>query len=182
MGLAPEQQPTYAFNAPGGLQGFNGGVQLLNVRGMAASAAYRSSLSTFEWARVDARWRPAVDLGDQTLYSALNFTQPGLFHTLSCVWNRQMCRVWFSILPGRDRTSKAELLSHEERGLCPAGVAQGAVRILHGNCKSNRPGSAELDGLPDAWQARNAAAEAEMLATYNRMKTMEESELQRWRG
>jgi hypothetical protein len=174
FGLVEEQQPTYAFNSPRQAQGFNGGVQVIDVAAQRESALYRGLVAEFSWSRSDPRWRPATDLGDQTLYSLLNYSQPALFHTVGCEWNRQMCRVWFTFFPGRDRTSKADFLHYEEKALCRAPV----VRILHGNCKSNRPGSDELAGLPDAWQPRNAAAEAEMEAAFERMKGTPEEVLQ----
>lgn len=174
--LTEEQQPTYAFNSPQKAQGFNGGVQLIDVVAMAASELYRGLVSEFTWAQTDPRWRPATDLGDQTLYSVLNFTNPALFHPLGCEWNRQMCRIWFTFIPGRDRTSKEDFIHYEGKALCPP--PPGGIRVLHGNCKSNRPGSEELAGLPDAWQPRNDAAEGEMLAAYERMKETPEYVLQ----
>jgi len=176
FGLVEEQQPTYAFNSPRQAQGWNGGVQLVDVAAMRASARYQALLRNFTWTHTDPRWRPATDLGDQTLYSVLNYSHPAMFHAMGCEWNRQMCRVWFTFFPGRDRTAKADFLHHERKALCPE--PPGGIRILHGNCKSNRPGSEELIGLPDSWQPRNAAAEAEMVAAYERMREAPEWELQ----
>ena len=173
--LVEEQQPTYAFNSPKQAQGWNGGVQLIDVGAMRDSSLYRGLVSNFTWSKTDPRWRPATDLGDQTLYSVLNWTNPQLFHPMDCEWNRQMCRIWFTFFPGRDRTAKADFLHYERKALCSNGKP---IRILHGNCKSNRPGSDELAGLPDAWQPRNEQAEAELQAQYERIRDTPEEVLQ----
>ena len=172
--LVEEQQPTYAFNSPKKAQGWNGGVQLIDARAMAGSPLYVDLVGKFTWSKTDPRWRPATDLGDQTLYSVLNYSAPQLFLPMGCQWNRQMCRIWFTFFPGRDRTSKEDFLHYEGKALC----AGRTVRVLHGNCKSNRPGSDELAGLPDAWQPRNEQAEAEMEAAYQRMLVTPEEVLQ----
>ena len=169
MALSPEQQPTYAFNSPDAVRGFNGGVQLIDVVAMSTSSRYHELLAKFTWSLTDPRWRPATDLGDQTLYSIFNYSDPILFVEMGCRWNRQLCRGWFSVFA--ERTPRNFLYQHELDALCL--VHPHDIRILHGNCRSQRPGSDELDGLPDTWQDRNAAAEAELEETFRRVYAAE---------
>ena len=158
--LVAEQQPTYSFNSPQGARGFNGGIQVVDVTVLRASELYKRLVKVFHWTDTDPRWRPATDLGDQTLYSIFNFSNPQLFVELGCHWNRQLCRTWFIIF--NERTPPEQLLRYEREALCAASE----IRVLHGNCRSQRPGSEELEGLPDSWQERNAIAEAHMLGLY----------------
>ena len=159
--LVAEQQPTYAFNSPQSARGFNGGVQVMDLPLLRASELYHSLVRVFHWVDTDPRWRPATDLGDQTLYSIFNYSHPELFVELGCHWNRQLCRAWFIIFD--ERTPQEALLQYERDALCAATE----IRVLHGNCRSQRPGSDELAGLPEDWQPRNAVAEAHMLGLFH---------------
>lgn len=87
MGLAKEQAPTYRDL---GVDGVNGGVQLMDLEKMRRSDAYSRALAAAVrqgWLRGDRN----RGLGDQTLYSMMQVrAQPGLFYRLPCGWNRQM--------------------------------------------------------------------------------------------
>lgn len=83
LGLAHEQQPTYA--KLGG--GVNGGVQLLHLGRMReAGGAYDNALRRC----ATGACGDIGYLGDQTFYSAVRNTTPALVHVLPCGWNRQL--------------------------------------------------------------------------------------------
>ena len=84
LGLAREQQPTYARFASGGV---NGGVQLLHLGRMREP----DGLFAQELERCATGACGDIGyLGDQTFYSAAHNSTPSLFHILSCGWNRQL--------------------------------------------------------------------------------------------
>jgi len=122
MALAVELQPTYL--RIGMEQGFNGGVQVLDLKAQRASASYGAFLEGFSFAHpAYARYRHNLDLGDQTLYSILNETHPSAVAELQCGWNFNVCQYW--------RT-------HGDAGVQwgrEASVAgcRGSVRVVHGN-------------------------------------------------
>ena len=95
IGLAEEQCPSYQEARALGGRGFNGGVQLLELRRMRASRLYAEALRRY--AAHDARlpMKPGGIgwLGDQTLYSWMSVNASGyapLFSSLACGWNRQI--------------------------------------------------------------------------------------------
>lgn len=90
IGVANEQSMLYQRSV--GLQGKNGGVQLLDLNGMRQSAVYRTALDEAAHGR-DGRgkaWAKGAWLGDQTLYTILGADLPSLVYTLPCEWNRQL--------------------------------------------------------------------------------------------
>lgn len=121
VALAPELQPEYLGVGMG--QGFNGGVQLLDLKGMRASAAYNSFLRNITWE--STKWPNGVhaDLGDQTLYTLLNETQPSLVRTLPCQWNFNTCQYWV-----KHRQDVSSLYPWVGVHQCPP-----PVKIYHGN-------------------------------------------------
>ena len=152
LALARELQPTYT--RVGMAQGFNGGVQLLDLRAQRASAAYTGFLAAFSFAAPPrhARFRHNLDLGDQTLYSILNETLPALVGELPCAWNYNLCQYWRS--EGGGGGGGAGLLD----------CAPGEVRVLHGNGKEYDKWGMEgleeagLRGVVEAAQAQARAA------------------------
>ena len=120
--LARELQPTYL--RVGMRQGFNGGVQVLDLRAQRASALYTSFLATFSFAAppAHARFRHNLDLGDQTLYSILNETHPSAIAELPCGWNLNLCQYWRAQEGGGAWGREASLAG-----------CQGGVRLVHGN-------------------------------------------------
>ena len=90
LGVVNEQSMLYQRSI--GVVGKNGGVQLLDLQAMRASALYRTALDR---AATDRTWRPqgwlkGGWLGDQTLYSLLAADYPSLIYTLPCEFNRQL--------------------------------------------------------------------------------------------
>ena len=83
VGVANEQSNLYRRSAVGK----NGGVQLLDLAAMRASAAYADALDWYA-AGHDRRW--IGYLGDQTLYSFLAASHPAMLYQLPCEWNRQL--------------------------------------------------------------------------------------------
>ena len=83
IGVGNEQSNLYGKHN----EGKNGGVQLLDLRAMRASAEYAAVLDKIASGRDGRR---IGYLGDQTLYSFLAKDYRHLFHTLPCEWNRQL--------------------------------------------------------------------------------------------
>ena len=69
------------------LTGTNGGVQLLDIQKMRASAEYNGLLDKHATGKDGRR---IGYLGDQTLYTYLLAARPDLFAWLPCEWNRQI--------------------------------------------------------------------------------------------
>ena len=91
LALARELQPTYLL--VGMMQGFNGGVQVLDLKGQRESALYTEFLSGFSFSLPEYwRFHQRLDLGDQTLYSILNETHPEAVAELRCGWNFNLCQ------------------------------------------------------------------------------------------
>jgi hypothetical protein len=94
LGLAVEQCPSYQqVRALGGF-GLNGGVQLLHLSRMRASARYAEVLAAYTSTpmRYPMKEGGIGWLGDQTLYSWMSVNASGgrsVFHLLPCGWNRQ---------------------------------------------------------------------------------------------
>jgi hypothetical protein len=126
LGVATEQAPSYQeVRALGGL-GFNGGVQLLALREMRASAHYAALVETYSARPLRAPMKPGGIgwLGDQTLYSWMSVNGTGaraVFHVLPCGWNRQI------------GTHMAGWAGFWERHRCP-----GRCSLLHGNFLSHK--------------------------------------------
>lgn len=88
VGVGNEQTNMYQRNSGWKLVGKNGGVQLLDLHGMRASAEYSRSLDEHA-AGLAKEW--IGYLGDQSLYTQMaggRWRQ--LMHTLPCEWNRQI--------------------------------------------------------------------------------------------
>ena len=157
LALARELQPTYT--RIGMAQGFNGGVQLLDLRAQRASAAYTGFLAAFSFAALHARFRHNLDLGDQTLYSVLNETLPALVGELPCGWNYNLCQYWRGSSSGGGGGGGGG-------GAGLLDCAPGAVRVLHGNGKEYEKWGLEgleeegLRGVVEAAQAQARAAAA----------------------
>jgi len=83
MSVANEQSRLYGSNG----EGKNGGVQLFDLDKMRASVKYASLL---DYHATGKDGRRIGFLGDQTLYSFLFSTNPDVFYTLPCEWNRQL--------------------------------------------------------------------------------------------
>jgi hypothetical protein len=90
IGVVREQSMLYQRSMH--LVGYNGGVQLLDLQAMRASALYSEALdkaaNSFHWRRHG--WHKGGWLGDQTLYSFYAADYPSLIRTLPCEWNRQL--------------------------------------------------------------------------------------------
>ena len=82
VSVANEQSRLY-----GKMEGKNGGVQLLDLAAMRASAKYNGILDFVGTGRDGRR---IGYLGDQTLYTFLANDHPDLFYKLPCEWNRQI--------------------------------------------------------------------------------------------
>jgi hypothetical protein len=114
LGMAMEQQPTYMgcwksekFTAEFGQHGFwgwNGGMQLLHLEHMRASAKYTKLLRDPSWfakqkGKLASRCQEGQswNLGDQDLYSIMaGGGFEAMFYTLPCRWNIQQCKYWQS--------------------------------------------------------------------------------------
>ena len=96
VGLVPEQSRVYQRSF--GAQGWNGGVQLLNLAGLRESHEYFRALGEAyaEWRAVTAanyssvHYHERKSVGDQTLYSIMSRRAPHFFFALGCEWNRQL--------------------------------------------------------------------------------------------
>jgi len=88
VGVANEQTNMYQRSSGWRLVGKNGGVQLLDLHGMRASAEYSRSLDEYA-AGLTKEW--IGFLGDQSLYTQMTGgVWRQLIHTLPCEWNRQI--------------------------------------------------------------------------------------------
>ena len=110
---------------PDGLPGFNSGVMLLDLEAMRSSALYNQLLQPGSVARLADQYRFRGHLGDQDFFTMIGMEHPGLFHPLSCGWNRQLCSWW------REH-GYAEVFLLYSRCDRP-------VHIYHGNCNSPIP-------------------------------------------
>ena len=137
IGVAVEQAPTYQeARALGGLN-FNGGVQLLALQKMRASAEYAALMKRY----AERRWTHMKPggigwLGDQTLYSWMSVNGSGaqhIFHVLPCGWNRQI------------GTHMAGW-----KGFWAAHACDAPCHLLHGNFRRAQA----LHGEPEARQQR----------------------------
>ena len=90
LGLAYELQPEYLRYGP--YQGFNGGVQLMDLAAMRESEAYNHFINTITWDATTWPGNEVAVIADQSLFSLLNITLPGLVATLPCQWNFNLCR------------------------------------------------------------------------------------------
>lgn len=132
LGLGIELQPEYLAVGLG--QGYNGGVQLHDLRAMRTNDVYAAFLAGRDWkgSRLDAD-RALASLGDQTLFTLLNATAAGLtggaggrplIRTLPCGWNLNLC-MWHQ-----------KTREHLRRQFPWVHVAQcddGPPRLVHGN-------------------------------------------------
>ncbi|XP_067085959.1 xyloside xylosyltransferase 1 [Osmerus mordax] len=141
IGIAREMQPVYRHTfwqyrkehpgtrvgspPPDGLPGFNSGVMLLDLEAMRSSALYNQLLQPGSVARLADQYRFRGHLGDQDFFTMIGMEHPGLFHPLSCGWNRQLCSWW------REH-GYAEVFLLYSRCDRP-------VYIYHGNCNSPIP-------------------------------------------
>lgn len=82
VGLAVEQNNRYDP-----MVGRNGGVQLLHLQRMRASAVYGRML---DWHASGRSHCASGSMGDQTFYTLVGYQHPLLVHTLGCEWNRQL--------------------------------------------------------------------------------------------
>ena len=95
LGVAAEQCPSYQeVRALGGV-GLNGGVQLLHLQKMRASAHYDRLIRGYTARPMKHPMKPGGIgwLGDQTLYSWMSVNGTGgreVFHLIPCGWNRQI--------------------------------------------------------------------------------------------
>lgn len=157
--LAAEMQAVYA-RYTGGHAGFNGGVQLHDLRAMRASAsAYEAFLSGLgPTAGIDVFEKGAARLGDQSLLTLLNMTALGrtggargapFLRLLPCAWNVQMCLYHFNhVWQNRMRYPWLHL-SH----------CKGKPRLVHG---SSMYGEYKLDRWDDK----------KLIAIVNRVKAV----------
>jgi hypothetical protein len=159
IGMVLEQQPTYLASV--GIQGFNGGTQVHNLRQLRADGEFQAAIDGVRMDKFAAPYHQGMlaPLGDQTLFTMLSEDFPTKFVVLGCEWNVQMCRWAFDPANLRKEgfvLSPLKLAKFRSEAACKV-----SVRILHGNCAAQRPGSDELEGDMDMWQARaNAAREA----------------------
>lgn len=79
---------------PDGKTGFNSGVKLVNLEEMRNSQIYNELLQKENSSKLAKKYEFKGHLGDQDFYSLISFDHPGLFYTLPCQWNRQLCTWW----------------------------------------------------------------------------------------
>ena len=85
VGLVDEQSDY--FSSRNGYEGFNGGVQLLNLEAMRMSVEYSELLDRIGHGMYGSK---VGYHGDQSVYTHMRGLAPHLFHTLGCEWNRQI--------------------------------------------------------------------------------------------
>jgi len=149
LGVAPEQNDFYTP-----LPGKNGGVQLLHLRRMRASRLYTKLL---DWHASGLSTCRSGYLGDQTVYSILEYQSPLLIHHLPCEWNRQLaptepsnspryaCGGRCGLLHGNGVTKCAVDRMHTHNASCAAwrvisrgDSLPGDAACLHGNVRFRR--------------------------------------------
>ncbi|MBN3295593.1 xyloside xylosyltransferase 1 [Amia ocellicauda] len=141
IGIAREMQPVYRHTfwqyrrenpkskvgdpPPDGMPGFNSGVMLLDLEAMQGSVLYNQLLEPSSVAQLADKYHFKGHLGDQDFFTMIGMEHPGLFHTLACGWNRQLCTWWREHGYG----DIFQLYYH----------CDGPVRIYHGNCNTPIP-------------------------------------------
>lgn len=132
LGLAAEQQATYA-GMIGGYSGFNGGVQLHDLRAMRAfGPAFDAFIDGLDPRAGITKFGQESVLGDQSLLTLLNLTVLGrtggargspVIHLLPCVWNIQLC-----LFHSNMRTENRKNFPWIHVSSC-----KGRPRLIHGN-------------------------------------------------
>jgi hypothetical protein len=161
IGLGLELQPEYLEFGLG--QGYNGGVQLLDLAAMRSSTTFASFLSRVPASRPS--FEALTSLGDQTMYTFLNTTAEGqtggaggrpLIHTLPCGWNVNLCMFhqkqkpelrarfpWVHVgqceAPAKLIHGNGALYSHQQMGNMDAETLLSLVARIRGTGRSNAP-------------------------------------------
>ena len=94
LGLANEQSDF--FREANGYEGFNGGVQLLDLAAMRSSHRLTSLLDHVGHGVYGSK---LGHHGDQTIYTHMRAIAPELFYQLGCEWNRQVAAAPFQRRP-----------------------------------------------------------------------------------
>lgn len=146
LGLAPEMQAIYAHFI--GLEGFNGGVQLQDLRAMRVfgPAAFEAFLNGLALDAATKLFGDVARQGDQSLLTLLNTTALGrtggvggapVLRPLPCTWNLQLCLYhWNMVQENRANYPWLNIAS-----------CKGAPRLIHG---SSMYGEYHLDAWDDA--------------------------------
>lgn len=147
--LAHEQQPVYlnvfakaratlnddslGTPLPGGKPGYNGGLYLINVMHMSTSTHYKQAIQETNLKYLIQKYSfVKPHLGDQEVVTLLGMEYPEFFHTLSCTWNKQLCRVW-----ARVKRIPSKLFNEYSK-------CEGKINLYHGNCHTPFPAEAEV--------------------------------------
>lgn len=141
MGIAREQSPVYRHilwkhrgahkgtlvgdPPPNGITGFNSGVVLFNLENMRKSSLYNHILQGEEIKRLTEKYSFRGHLGDQDFFTLLSFEYPGMFYTIPCSWNRQLCTYW------KDN-GYADVWDQYFN-------CTGPIHVYHGNCRTPIP-------------------------------------------
>ena len=110
---------------PGGLQGFNSGVLLLNLDKMRHSALYNSLINAEAVEKLTKEFSFKGHLGDQDFFTLVGMKYEWLFHVLPCQWNRQLCTWW------KDKGHEAHFHLYYD--------CEDPIKIWHGNCNTPIP-------------------------------------------
>jgi hypothetical protein len=153
VGLVREFQPVNNYwGIAGG--GFNGGVQLLDLRAMRERPDFGDVMSQVEAGTFKLERVRAVNLGDQDFWSDLAARTPDFVYALPCEWNYQLCTWWFK--PG----AGLEILENTEGKwtacYCETQMPAG---LVHGNCEPYKTGVIDAAKMV----LNNAAAADSML-------------------
>uniref|UniRef100_A0A7S4C187 Nucleotide-diphospho-sugar transferase domain-containing protein n=1 Tax=Chrysotila carterae TaxID=13221 RepID=A0A7S4C187_CHRCT len=156
VGLAKEQSTLYT-QSTNLAQGYNGGVQLLELARMrgpeearylaalAAACGTHRAMRRQNAKRQNATAKAATDvvrfslLGDQTLYSYMAYKEQSLFFNIGCEWNRQLGS-WSSQIGG----VKKLWVNRPDIHACP----DGGCAAFHANLASLKCAAALLRANP----------------------------------
>lgn len=146
MGFAMEAQPTYwqylmtsrrpVSNGDGVVRlgsnfTFNTGVSLLDLQRLRRGTAYVAGLALIHAPPRDFSQEGGLvqpDLGEQSVWNALNQLDPALFYEIPIAWNTQLCDVWWK--HGRIKHVKYEYV----QALAAHGFLRSRPSLTHFTC------------------------------------------------
>lgn len=155
IALVPEQSHFYRdgkhFQMAPGVIGFNGGVQLHDLKSLRSSKAWDTALDALQAGLLVHRIGYS---GDQNLYNVIVSLFPHFFHTLGCEWNRQMGS-W--AMSGRKLSVKRDLQDDSAIHECASPCAllhfnafkcgAAAMHAASGSCARWMRLLADIDGM-----------------------------------